>query len=142
MKKIAFLAIASIFVLQGSTISAQRPHREQQPKRPDITKFVSNLTDDQKAKLEAITDESHQIVDHLRAQQKTVRDSIAIFMVREGDQSSKIYPLFEREAKIQTAISREMYATKVRIDEVLTKEQRQQFRKASNEHRKKNAKKK
>ncbi len=142
MKKIAFLAIASIFVLQSSTISAQRPYREQQSKRPDITKFVSNLTDDQKAKLEAITDESHQIVDHLRAQQKTVRDSIAIFMVREGDQSSKIYPLFEREAKIQTAISREMYATKVRIDEVLTKEQRQQFRKASNEHRKKTAKKK
>ena len=51
--------------------------------------------------------------------------SIILFLEREGDQSRTLYPLFDREARLQVAISREMYATKLRIDEVLTKEQRQ-----------------
>ena len=141
MKKTALFALAILFTLHCSTLLAQRPHQERQERRPDITQLVSNLTDEQKDKLETLTDESRKRVEQLRNQQKNVRDSIAKYMEREGDQSKKLYILFDIEAKIQVQISREMYATKVRIDEILTKEQRQQFRKASNEQRKKHAKK-
>ena len=131
MKKILFLAST---LLLGFTVSAQKPadHRRE-GKRPDITKLVSNLTDNQKGKLETITNDSRQRIEKLRARKKSVRDSIALYMDREGNQSKYLNPLFDREAKIQSEISREMYSTKVRIDEVLTKEQRAEFHKASRE---------
>lgn len=139
MKKILFLALT---LLLGSAVLAQKPtdHRRE-GKRPDITKLVSNLTDNQKGKLETITNDSRQRVEKLRARKKSVRDSIALYMDREGNQSKYLNPLFDREAKIQSEISREMYSTKVRIDEVLTKEQRAEFQKASKEQRKHHKKK-
>jgi len=140
MKKVLFLTLT---LALGLSLSAQRQggqrHKDQ---RPDITQLVSNLTDSQKNKLETVTSESRQRVDKLRARQQAVRDSIALYMDREGDQTKFLYPLFDREAKLQVEISREMYNTKVRIDEVLTKEQRQQFRQASKEQKKHKNKKK
>ena len=139
MKKLLFLTLALLF---GFAVSAQKPadHRRE-GKRPDITKLVSNLTEKQKSKLDAITNDSRQRVDKLRARKKSVRDSIAFYMEREGNQSKYLNPLFDREAKIQSEISREMYSTKVRIDEVLTKEQRAEFQNASKEQRGKHSKK-
>lgn len=90
----------------------------------DITKIVSDLSASQKKKLDAINEESKKTVDALRAQQKAVRDSIAMYIHREGDNSRILYPLFDREAQIQSSISREMYSTKIKIDAVLTAEQR------------------
>lgn len=90
----------------------------------DITKIVSDLSASQKKKLDAINEESKKNVDALRAQQKAVRDSIAMYIHREGDNSRILYPLFDREAQIQSSISREMYSTKIKIDAVLTAEQR------------------
>lgn len=139
MKKTLSLAIV---ILACTALVAQKPSVERrEQKRPDITQFVSNLTDSQKAKLETITSESRQRVDKLRARQQAVNDSIALYMDREGDQTKYLYPLFDRSAKIQAEISREMYATKVRIDKVLTKEQRDEFQKASKEQRKHHKKK-
>ena len=139
MKKVLFFTLT---LALGLSLSAQRQggqsHKDQ---RPDITQLVSNLTDSQKNKLETVTSESRQRVDKLRARQKTVRDSIALYMDRKGDQSRYLNPLFDCEAKIQAEISREMYSTKVRIEQVLTKEQRQEFQKASEQHRKKHGKK-
>lgn len=139
MKKFLPLALALFLAF---SLSAQRQDGQRHDqKRPDITELVSNLTDDQKSQLEAITNDSRQRVEKLRAQQKAVRDSINLYMDREGDQSKYLNPLFDREAKIQAEISREMYASKVRIDKVLTKEQRAELQKASKQHRKKHGKK-
>lgn len=102
-------------------------------KHKEVTEMVGNLSATQKRKIESISKESKQRVDNLRKQQKAVKDSIAMFMDREGDQSEVLYPLFEREAALHAAIDREMYAGKVRIDEVLTKEQRAQVRACAKE---------
>lgn len=146
MKRIVLLALVSLFTFQCTLSYAQNPRHggphDRQGRRPDITKIVSNLSDAQKEKLETLMEASRQRVDKLRRQQQAVRDSIALYMDRDGNQSKKLYPLFDREAKLQVEISREMYNTKVRIDEVLTKEQRQQFRQASKEQKKHKNKKK
>ena len=139
MKKFLPLALALFLAF---SLSAQRQDGQRHDQqRPDITELVSNLSDTQKSQLEAITNDSRQRVEKLRAQQKAVRDSITLYMDREGDQSKYLNPLFDREAKIQAEISREMYASKVRIDKVLTKEQRAELQKASKQHRKKHGKK-
>lgn len=104
-------------------VADPKSHRE-------ITEMVSDLSQSQKKRLDAITDASKERVAALRAQKKSVRDSIAVYMKLDGDQSAVLFPLFDREAQLQRDISREMYTTKVRVDEVLTPEQRRQLREA------------
>ena len=103
--------------------------RHDKGKRTDITELVSDLSAPQKRKIEQISKDSKERVDALRNQQRAVHDSINIFMNREGDQSKVLFPLFEREAQLHVAIDREMYTTKLRIDEVLKPEQRSELRK-------------
>lgn len=130
MKKIATLAVVAFMALQGPAF-AQRPHPDGPApgngKHPEITELVSDLSSSQKSKLETISNDSRKRVDHLRGQQKAVRDSINRYIEMESDQSKKLYPLFDREARLQVEISREMYATKVRIDQVLTPAQRKEL---------------
>ena len=98
-------------------------------KHPEITEVVSDLSAPQKHKIETITHESRQRTDALRQQQRAVRDSIKTIMDIEGDQSRTLFPLFDREAALQAAVSREMYTTKLRIDAILTPGQRATLRK-------------
>ena len=124
-KTFFFLLVLSSYLL--APLHAQRPHQDGRgpEKRLDITEIVSDLSSSQKSKLETLTGDSKKRVEALRTQQKAVRDSIGMFMDKDGDQS-----------KVQAEISREMYSTKVRIDQILTKEQRQQLKDNSKRHQK------
>lgn len=135
-KTFFFLLVLSSYLL--APLHAQRPHQDGRgpEKRLDITEIVSDLSSSQKSKLETLTGDSKKRVEALRTQQKAVRDSIGMFMDKDGDQSKVLYPLFDCEAKLQAEISREMYSTKVRIDQILTKEQRQQLKDNSKRHQK------
>ena len=128
MKKITLIFLLVLFALP---LSAQHEGDRQHRKHRDVTEIVQDLNAVQKRKVENISNESRERVAALRKQQKAVRDSISMYMALDGDQSQMLYPLFEREAKLQAAISREMYAAKLRIDEVLKPEQREALRAAS-----------
>ena len=138
MKKILLVAfILSPFAFHLSPCFAQHDGRYPEKKRQaDITELVSDLSAPQKRKIENISKESKERVDVLRKQQQAVRDSIRIYMEREGDQSKVLFPLFDREAQLKAAVDREMYATKLLIDEVLTKEQRATLRQSVAKKRK------
>lgn len=124
--------IVSILLAMALPLMAQHDGPRQGKKRQaDITELVDDLSAPQKRKIENISKESKERVDALRASQRSVRDSISLYMEREGDQSKVLYPLFDREAQLHAAVSREMYSAKIRIDEVLTKEQRATLRKAT-----------
>ncbi|MBR4738448.1 MAG: hypothetical protein IK058_00425 [Bacteroidales bacterium] len=128
MKKTIVLTL--LVALTLPVLAQHDGHRHGKQRRADITELVSDLSAPQKRKIETVNKESRERVDALRASQRAVRDSIALFMDREGDQSRQLYPLFDREAKLQAAVSREMYATKRRIDEILTPAQRRELRAA------------
>jgi hypothetical protein len=132
MKKITLIFLLVLFALP---LSAQHEDAHRHGRHRDVTEIVKDLNAVQKRKVENISNESRERVAALRKQQRAVHDSIVMFMEREGDQSQVLYPLFEREAKLQTAINREMYATKLRIDEVLKPEQREALRAASRKHK-------
>ncbi len=121
--------LSAALLLLAFTLPAQQSHKHQgKKKHPEITELVSDLSAAQKRKLETISSDSKQRVEGLRKQQRAVHDSIGAYMEREGDQSKVLYPLFDRESKLHAQISREMYATRVRIDEVLTPAQRQELK--------------
>lgn len=127
MKKVLLLSLLVVFTLP---LAAQHSGRPNGAKHKDITELVSDLSNIQKRKIEAATKDSKARVDNLRKQQRAVLDSINMYMERDGDQSAALFPLFDREAALHAAIDREMYAGKLRIDEILTMEQRAELRKA------------
>lgn len=132
MKRITLLLL--FLALFAMPLAAQHEEAHRHGKHRDVTEIVQDLNAVQKRKVENISKESRERVAALRKQQRAVHDSIVLLMEREGDQSQELYPLFEREAKLQTAINREMYAAKLRIDEVLKPEQREALRAASRKH--------
>ena len=127
------LAFIVVLAACAACYAQPKPHKEHKP-HPDITKVVSDLSSSQKRKIEAITEQSRARMDNLRASQTAVRDSICMLMDREGDQSKALFPLFDREGRLQSELSREMYTTRLRIDEVLTPAQRAELKKASRQH--------
>lgn len=133
MKKIVIITLLFVTALPAI---AQREGKRGERRHRDITEMVSDLSASQKRKIDAIGKESKERVGAMRQQQKQVRDSIAMYMDRDGDQSRALYPLFEREANIQVSINREMYTTKRRIDEVLTASQRDELRQAMKKRKK------
>lgn len=97
---------------------------------PKIEEIVSDLTPAQKNNIDAITKRSSKIVASYRQQLHAVRDSIRTYMNSQEDNSSILFPLYEREARLQAEISKEYYRSKVDIDKVLTPEQYQQMNEA------------
>ncbi len=135
-KTAAILAIAICIGLSATAQPGGQPQEKKQHR--DISQLVSDLTPSQKRKIETISRESKERVQQLRSRKKEVCDSIAYYMDIDGDHSAALNPLFENEARLQILINKEMYTTKCHIDQILTKEQRAELRKAAkHQHHKK-----
>ena len=126
MKKFLSLILAISFVV---TLSAQAPHRDGQHhgKKEKIEDVITDLTPQQKSKIDAITQRSSKNIESCRKQLHVVRDSIRLYMESREDNSSKVFPLYDREARLQAELSKEYYRTKVAVDAVLTPEQYTRF---------------
>ncbi len=117
-----------------SMLFAQQPgsHRDGSKKShcepPKIEEMVSDLSSIQKKRLETVMQNSHKQLDKLQAELSNVRKQIRALLKSEGDQSDKLFPLFEREGYLQTEISKEMYKCRVQIDNILTKDQLKEFK--------------
>lgn len=134
-----FFVVILMLSLCSATIAQTKKFesREDGRKRPEITELVKDLSPVQKRKIETITKESKSKIEVYRNQQKAVRDSIGNIMKRPGDQSKHLFPLFDREGALQSQISKEMYMTKLKIDEVLTKEQARELKNAMSKNKNK-----
>lgn len=128
MKKTLTLLVCLFF---ASVMMAQHPHGPKDPGKPtspNVAEMVSDLSAMQKKKLESITTESKQKVDKMQNELKSVRTKIRQLLSAEGDNSAALFPLFDRESALQAEISKEMYRTRLSVDQVLTPEQLKEFR--------------
>lgn len=120
------LGVSQAFAQQEGAIPKKMP--------PKVEEVVSDLSAAQKRQLNTIREERKKRIDELNKQKESVQDSIHLFLNRDGDQSATLYRLFEREATIRTTIAKEMYSARLRIDAVLTADQRALMRKSSKAH--------
>ena len=106
-----------------------------------IERIVTDLTTTQKKKIEQLSKESNERLQKLEMQQRRVRDSIRMYMDRYEDNSSTLFPLFDRESRLQAEINKEMYRTKTSINKVLTPQQHEKLIQHVHKHKsRKNAK--
>ena len=119
------LLISIIFVAAFVCSSqAQRdPARGHGPKERNpiqIEQLITDLSISQKARIHIVTQHSKKVIDNLRGQLNDVRDSIRNYMDCVGDNSKVLFPLYEREGRLQASISKEYYRAKIAIDAILT----------------------
>lgn len=128
MKKLIILIIS---ILCTVSLYAQHP-RPQKPgecvKIPRVEEMVSDLSAVQKKRLETATNASKKKVAKLKQELSATRDQIKELMDKDEDMSSQLFPLVEKEAHLHAEITKEMYRCRIAIDEILTKEQLQEFR--------------
>lgn len=96
----------------------------------DVREIVSNLSTSQKKKIDVVIKQLQSTLDVLKQQESQVKDSINRSLQQDGDQSTTLYPLFEREATIKCTISKETYNAKVNIEKILTARQKEELRAA------------
>ena len=127
MKKIAtlLLALAIAVTVMGQQ---KQDHHRRHKEPPKIEEMVSNLSAIQKKKLNTVMESSRKEVDRLQAELDKVRKQIHTLTNKEDDNSEQLFPLFEREGVLRAEIAKEMYRTRLQIDEILTKEQLAEMR--------------
>lgn len=122
MKRIATLLLT--LVLAATAMGQHKnDHSRHHKETPKIEEMVSDLSAIQKKKLSTVMENSRKEVDRLQAELDKVRKQIHALTNRDGDNSDQLFPLFDREAALRAEISKEMYRTRLQIDEILTKEQ-------------------
>lgn len=120
MKQIILLSLLAIVI----PCMAQRPYDDNGKDQPlKLEEYIPDLKTSQRTRLDIITRRTEAQVKECKAQLRTVRDSIRMYMDMPGDQSSKVYPLFDRESQLIGKMSRVYYQSKLDIDAVLTPEQ-------------------
>ena len=127
MRHILLLLAATTMALSAT---AQQPPKECNRNNPRIEELVSDLSAAQKTRIDVVTRRSTKAIEKYRQQIHAVRDSIRSYMDSPDDQSDMLFPLFEREGKLQAEISKEYYRTKLDIDKVLTPEQHSELKKS------------
>ena len=128
MKRFILTAIAITLAFTALSQQGPRPPKERGHKENvKIEDFVSDLSKAQQKKIDLITSRSTKIIDSYKQQLHSTRDSIRMYMSSNDDRSDVLFPLYDREANLQSCISKEYYRTKVAIDKILTPEQQQQL---------------
>lgn len=115
--------ITAILVCMATGAIAQPGQRATKENNVEISDFISDLSKTQKSKIDLVTKRTAKIVENYRQQLEAVRDSIRSYMDTPDDHSSILFPLYEREGRLQAEISKEYYRSKVAIDKLLTPEQ-------------------
>lgn len=121
MKKTVILI--ALFLLVSVSGYSQQKGEHKRSHDFKIENFVDDLSADQKKKIDDISSQYLKRISNMRSDLRAVRDSIRTLSDQYGDHTKQIFPMYEREAKIQTEISKEMYRMKLKLDKVLTREQ-------------------
>lgn len=138
MKKILTITAS---LLLTTFLWAQQPHPSHHGKTfrkepPKIERMVDDLTATQKKKLAEARADHKAVIDKYNAELKQIRDSIHVLMHKEGDQSVALFPLVDKQNDLEAAVTKEMYKLRVKIDQILTKEQKETIQKKMAEKRK------
>lgn len=137
-KKITIVAVvfALLFVVKANAQCRPEMPEGMVSFEEQIEKVLDNLSDSQIDALQKLSKENKKYLETFRKEMKVLEDSIDMLMKRKGNHSKQLYPLLERRAKLALEKDKKLYLSKVKIDGILTDEQRATIDKFFNEQRK------
>jgi Spy/CpxP family protein refolding chaperone len=118
------LALVVLLLVVMPLGMAQEPENYERPySPPDISRFVTNLSDKQKAELKKIAAEGRTTIEGYRREMKELHESIMIYYRMAGDRSDDLFPLYCQRSALYAKIDQEKYRIKMKMDSILTPEQ-------------------
>ena len=139
-----FLALAITGIIAAPALAKQyggdgfMGHKGQKGMNVERLKVALDLTDQQQADIQQIINQQREKAQPAREQAQNNRDAIRDVMDQETLDETKLQALMQEQSKLRTEMMIERHATKAKIDQVLSPEQKQkhdELRELRQEHR-------
>ena len=126
-----FLALAIVSIAAVPVLAKQHggdgfmKHKGHKGMNMERLKVALDLTEQQQADIQQIINQQREKVQPVREQAQLNRDGIRELMDQENLDEAKLQALMQEQSKLRTEMMIERHATRAKIDQVLTPEQRQ-----------------
>ena len=126
------VGICCLFLFVGQ-VNAQKEYKEAmryryQPYEKQVEIALTNLTDNQREALHKLSKENKEYMEKYRKDEEKLRKSIGLLLAKDGDNSEILFPLIEMKAELEAEKEKKLYKVKLKIDSILTVEQREKMK--------------
>jgi len=137
MKKL-MSTIAILALVVGTSIAQDAPkdgkHHGKHGKHQAMLDDIPDLTDDQKAQIKEIREESRKQMQPQREESKKLRLKMIELKSSENPDQKQINALIDQQAKVKADMMKARTASELKVRSILTPEQRKAFDSKKKEH--------
>lgn len=95
-----------------------------EPYEKQVEMVLTNLTDSQREALHKLSKENRDYMEKHRRNVEKLQNSIGLLLAKDGDNSEILFPIIEMKAELEAEKEKNLYRMKLKIDSILTPEQR------------------
>ncbi|MBR3940203.1 MAG: Spy/CpxP family protein refolding chaperone [Bacteroidales bacterium] len=140
-----FLIIAGIccMFLFGGQVNAQKEEYKKamryrfEPYEKQVEVVLTNLTDNQREALHKFSKENKEYMKKYRKDREQLEKTIESLLAMKEDVSEALFPLIDMKSRLEAEKEKNFYKIKLKIDSILTAEQRAEMDKYEAEMKKK-----
>ena len=126
------VGICCLFLFAGR-LNAQKVSKDDfrymfKPYEEQIETMLTNLTDSQREALHKLAKENREYMEKHRRDVNKLQSSIELLLAKDGDNSEILFPLIEMKAELEAEKEKNLYRAKLKIDSILTAEQREKMK--------------
>lgn len=142
-RNILIIAGICCMFLFGGQVNAQKEEYKKamryrfEPYEKQVEVVLTNLTDNQREALHKLSKENRDYMEKHRRNVEKLQNSIGLLLAKDGDNSEILFPIIEMKAELEAEKEKNLYRMKLRIDSILTAEQRAEMDKYEAEMKKK-----
>jgi len=140
-----FLIIVGIccMFLFGGQVNAQKEEYKKamryrfEPYEKQVEVVLTNLTDNQREALHKLSKENKEYMKKYRKDREQLEKTIESLLAMKEDVSEALFPLIDMKSRLEAEKEKNFYKIKLKIDSILTAEQRAEMDKYEAEMKKK-----
>lgn len=134
--------ICCMFLFAGQVNAQKEEYKKAmryrfEPYEKQVEVVLTNLTDNQREALHKLSKENRDYMEKYRKDREQLEKTIESLLAMKEDVSEALFPLIDMKAELEAEKEKNLYRMKLRIDSILTAEQRAEMDKYEAEMKKK-----
>lgn len=123
------VGICFLFLFAGQANAQKKEYNKAMryrymPYEKQVEEVLTNLTDNQRKMLHKLSKENKEYMDKYRKDRDQLKKTIKSLLEMKEDVSEALFPLIDMKARLEAEKEKNLYKMKLKIDEILTPEQR------------------
>lgn len=142
-RNILIIAGICCMFLFGGQVNAQKEEYKKamryrfEPYEKQVEMVLTNLTDNQREALHKLSKENKEYMKKYRKDREQLEKTIESLLAMKEDVSEALFPLIDMKSRLEAEKEKNFYKIKLKIDSILTAEQRAEMDKYEAEMKKK-----